>query len=166
MATRGRPPDPIPLKILKGRGKGLDVAGYRIPDPPVFNRGAPDPPDWLTTTARELWDRIAPGLDRLDLLKPEDYTSFVAYCETWSTYLEALEQVRAGGLIVSHSKTGMQHKNPAVSVLENAGTQLLRFAQQFGLTPSAEVALARPGKLDDTDDPFAGPQQQQQQSGT
>jgi hypothetical protein len=35
--------------------------------------------------------------------------------------------------------------------------QLLRYAQQFGLTPAAEVALARPAQLDvDVDDPFGG----------
>lgn len=162
MGLRGKPQDPIPLKILKGRGNGIASTGYPIPDPPAFTRGAPDPPEWLSAHARELWDQIAPGLEALDLLKPEDLTSFASYCETWTTYREALEQVRSGGLIVENPTTGMPHRNPALQALESAGTQLLRFAQQFGLTPSAEVALARPGKLDDTDDPFAGTGEQSQ----
>jgi P27 family predicted phage terminase small subunit len=155
MANAGRRPDPIPLKILKGRGNGIASTGYPIPAAPAFNRGAPDPPDWLSTPARDLWDRIAPGLEELDLLKPEDYTTLVSYCEAWATYLEALEQVRAGGLIVDNPKTGMPHKNPALAALETAEVHVLRFAQEFGLTPAAEVALARPKRDDDTEDPFA-----------
>ena len=161
MAKTGPAPDPIPLKILKGRGNGIAAGGKRIPTAPAFDRGAPDPPDWLSTDARELWERIAPGLERLDLLKPEDYTTFVAYCECWATYIEALQQTRSGGLIVINQASGMPHRNPALAAVETSGTQLLRFAQEFGLTPAAEVQLARPGKLDDTDDPFAGGQSQQ-----
>lgn len=156
MGRAGAKPDPIPLKILKGRGNGTQANGKPIPTAPAFARGAPDPPDWLSTTARELWDRVTPGLEALDLLKPEDYTTMVTYCETWTTYLEALEQTRAGGLIVDNPKTGMPHKNPALVALETAGVQLLRFAVEFGLTPAAEVALARPNRDDDADDPFAG----------
>lgn len=161
MGQRGKPPDPIPLKILKGRGNGVSSGGYKIPDPPAFTRGAPDPPEWLSPNARELWDQIAPGLERLDLLKPEDLTAFCSYCEAWATYREALAEVRRDGLITTNPTTGHAHRNPALQSLENAGTQLLRYAQQFGLTPAAEVALARPSKVDETDDPFAGDGQQQ-----
>lgn len=162
MGLRGKAPDPIPLKILKGTSTGLSSSGYKIPDPPAFDRVAPDPPDWLSAPARELWDAIAPGLEQLDLLKREDLTAFTSYCETWATYREALEQVRSGGLITTNPNTGHTHRNPALQALEIAGTQLLRYAQEFGLTPAAEIRLARPGKLEDADDPFAGGGQQQQ----
>ena len=70
--------------------------------------------------------------------------------------LAALARVRAEGLTMINPKTGMPHKNPALVVVETAGMQLLRYAQQFGLTPVAELALAQPPKPDiDVDDPFA-----------
>lgn len=157
MAKRGAPADPIPLKILKGNGKGNQANGKPIPTAPAFDRGAPDPPDWLTGEALDLWHRVVPGLDRLDLLKPEDYATLVAYCECWATWREALEQTRSGGLIVTNPQSGNPHKNPALAALETCNTQLLRFAQEFGLTPVAEIALARPARdADDVDDPFAG----------
>jgi P27 family predicted phage terminase small subunit len=157
MGKRGPAPDPIPLKILKGRGGGKDSIGRPIPAPPPFERAAPDPPAWLEPEARELWDRVAPTLDRLDLLKPEDWQSFICYCETWATWREALHRVRVEGLILDNPKTGMPHKNPAMAIVEAANMQLLRYAQQFGLTPAAEVALAKPTKpVTSDDDKFSG----------
>ena len=148
--------DPVPLKILKGRGSGKDSRGYSIPAAPSFERAAPEPPDWMTGEARALWDRIAPGLERLDLLKPEDFTAFTAYCETWATYVEAVQRLRCEGLTVTHAKTGMVHKNPTLTAVEQAGAQCLRFAVEFGLTPVAEISLARPPRqASDADDPFA-----------
>jgi P27 family predicted phage terminase small subunit len=155
MGKRGPAPDPIPLKILKGIGNGKDQAGYPIPAAPPFERGIPDAPPWLTPDAREVWDRVAPTLDRLDLLKPEDREAFTCYCEAWATYRAALKEVRTYGLTIESHKTGMQHKNPSVTVMETAANQLLRFAQQFGLTPVAEVALAKPPKpAEDSDDRY------------
>jgi P27 family predicted phage terminase small subunit len=151
----GRTPDPVALKLLKGTGKGRDQAGMQVPIVPAFERGAPVPPDWLSPPARALWDQLAPSLAALDIIKPEDYTTFVTYCEAWATYREALERVRFEGLTSSHPKTGMPHKNPSYAILEAAGHQLLRLAQEFGLTPAAELRLARgPAVVVDEDDPF------------
>jgi P27 family predicted phage terminase small subunit len=80
-----------------------------------------------------------------------------AYCEAWATYREALERVRAEGLTITNPKTGMAQKNPALNAVEQAGLQLLRYGQQFGLTPAAEVNLASPMPRDsdaDDDSPF------------
>jgi P27 family predicted phage terminase small subunit len=147
IGKRGPAPDPVPLKILKGIGHGRDSMGRLIPDVPRFERGAPQPPSVLSPVARELWEATAPTLEALDLIKPEDGPSFEAYCECWATYRE--------GLIIINPNTGMPHKNPALVVVETAGMQLLRYAQQFGLTPSAEINLAKPPRPDaGDDDPF------------
>jgi len=70
--------------------------------------------------------------------------------------VKALRLVRSHGLTCRHPQTGLQHKNPAVGIVETAGGQLMRFAHKFGLTPAAEVALARPPRADvHEDDPFA-----------
>jgi P27 family predicted phage terminase small subunit len=130
--------------------------GRPIPDVPTFERAAPEPPEWLSLDGRELWAKIAPGLERLDLLKPEDYSTLIAYCECWATYREALATIRRDGLTAENPKTGVLHKHPALFALETANTQLLRFAQEFGLTPAAEIALARPPKAELGEDPFAG----------
>jgi phage terminase small subunit len=77
----GRPSQPTPLKILKGRGNGKDIAGRPIPQLPAFEHGAPTPPPWLSPEALAEWQRVAPSLDALGLIKDEDRAVFSTYCE-------------------------------------------------------------------------------------
>ena len=152
----GRTPQPIPLRILKGRSATKDVAGRPIPQVPAFNRGAPEPPPWLDREAREEWNRIAPELERLDLLKPEDHGAFAAYCLAWSRLASSVATYQAEGLTATNPSTGRVAVHPAEHTAQAAGRDLLRYAQQFGLTPVAEIALGRPPIPDvDDDDPFA-----------
>ncbi|RFZ47547.1 Phage terminase, small subunit [Mycobacterium marinum] len=152
----GRIPAPAGLKLLKGTSPGRDSGGRKVPTPPKFDRATPDAPDWLDDEARAEWDRVTPGLERLDLLKPEDRGVLSAYCESWSTYVTAVKQVRAEGITVVTPKSGVAHKNPALAVAETARMHMLRLAAEFGLTPSAEPRLASlPVDSDDADDPFA-----------
>ena len=44
----GRRPAPAKLKLLNGRSPGRDSSGNLVKPPPPFERGAPEPPDWLS----------------------------------------------------------------------------------------------------------------------
>ena len=54
-------------------------------------REAPDPPEWLDAEARAGWDRIVPGLEALDILKPEDRAALTVFCEAWSRFVAAVK---------------------------------------------------------------------------
>lgn len=157
MGQRGPAAAPAQLKLIKGRGNGKDVAGRAISQPPKFERAAPEPPEWLSDLAREQWELCAPGLEQLDLLKPEDQAVFTAFCESWATYVLAIREVRAGSLTMVTDK-GYEYKNPALSIAESASKDLLKFGREFGLTPSSEQNLGKPmgGEGDGGEDPFAG----------
>lgn len=151
-----RPPKPARLKLVEGRSPGRDSGGRKVPESPKFIRQAPDAPDWLDAEALAEWRRVAPTLERLDLLKPEDRALLSAYCETWSVYVAAVQPVRAEGLTITSPKSGVVHRNPAVTVAETARMHLLRLASEFGLTPAAEQRLAvAPGDDGDGLNPFA-----------
>lgn len=151
-----RPPKPARLKLVEGRSPGRDSGGRKVPESPKFIRQAPDSPDWLDAEALAEWRRVAPTLERLDLLKPEDRALLSAYCETWSVYVAAVQRVRAEGLTITSPKSGVVHRNPAVTVAETARMHLLRLASEFGLTPAAEQRLAvAPGDDGDGLNPFA-----------
>jgi P27 family predicted phage terminase small subunit len=157
MGRRGPAPEPVGLKILKGIGGGRDQAGAPIPVPPAFDRGAPEPPAWLEAEALKVWTRVAPSLDRLDLLKDEDREAFAAYCTAWARFVDAVGTYQAEGLTIAMPPSGRVVAHPAVRVAESAGRDLLRFAQEFGLTPSAEINLAKPAKpVSSDDDKFGG----------
>ncbi|MCB5343935.1 phage terminase small subunit P27 family [Mycobacterium tuberculosis] len=151
-----RPPKPARLKLVEGRSPGRDSGGRKVPESPKFICQAPDAPDWLDAEALAEWRRVAPTLERLDLLKPEDRALLSAYCETWSVYVAAVQRVRAEGLTITSPKSGVVHRNPAVTVAETARMHLLRLASEFGLTPAAEQRLAvAPGDDGDGLNPFA-----------
>jgi P27 family predicted phage terminase small subunit len=151
----GRTPEPIGLKILKGNGRGKDCAGRPIPDVPRFEKGVPDCPPWLSPGAKEVWETYAPMLADIAMIKVADGLVFAALCETAASYSAAVQGVWEQGEVLVNPKTGCAHKNPLVGVSEAARRDLLKLASQFGLTPAAEIALARPAAPDsDADDPF------------
>ncbi|GAB3988841.1 phage terminase small subunit P27 family [Nocardioides marmoraquaticus] len=146
----GRPAQPAALQLLKGRGAGTDSGGRKVKTPPAFRRIAPNPPTWISREAKAEWKRVAPGLQRLDLLKEEDRATLAAYCETWSTYVLATRDVTRRGLTVQMiittrdgTVTEKEMANPSVAIARNAGKELRAWAIHYGLTPSAEMALGK-----------------------
>jgi len=109
----------------------------------MFARVAPKPPSWLSLEAAAEWRRVVPGLQRLDLLKPEDRAVLVAYCETWATFVAATRVLQVEGLTIMANQGRLAH--PAVGIARNAGRELRAFAGQFGLSPSSENGLAKGG---------------------
>ena len=161
----GPAPAPANIRLLKGRSDGHDIAGRPVTPPPPFKRLPPKPPTWLSREAKAEWRRILPELTRLDLVKKEDRASLTAYCETWATWVDAVRSVRKDGAVVKNTSTRKDGtettwytKNPSVSVMEKASQQLRSWAQEFGLTPSAEGRLVRDGGRsnaeDDPENPF------------
>ena len=76
----GRTAQPAALKLIKGQRAGRDSGGREVNPGPAFKRVPPNPPSWLSREAAAEWKRVAPGLSRLDLLKPEDRAALAAYC--------------------------------------------------------------------------------------
>ena len=161
----GRTPLPAPLLLLNGRGEGTDSAGRPVAAPPPFKRDAPNPPSWLSREAKAEWRRVAPGLERLDLIKPEDRATWSTYCEIWSRFVAATRDLQVNGMVVRNTsvkKDGTESvwftKNPAVAVAEAAETHLRHYANDFGLTPAGERNVSK--RDDDRDEfeenPFAG----------
>lgn len=158
---------PATLRLLNGTSEGRDSGGRKVAPPPDFRRIPPKPPTWLSREAKAEWRRIVPGLSRLDLTKEEDRSSLAAYCETWATWVDAIRQVRKNGIVVQNrsirkdgTESVWQTKNPAMAVAERAAYQLRGWAQEFGLTPSAEGKLSggmgrTEGSTDDDENPFA-----------
>ena len=155
---------PAPLLLLNGRGGGKDSAGREVKKPPPFKRLAPNPPTWLSREAKAEWNRVVPGLTRLDLVKPEDRSTLAAYCELWSRWVAAQASIRKHGLTVRNESTRKDGttsvwwtKNPAVAIAEQAETRLRQYANEFGLTPAAErnVSKRDDGRSEFEENPFA-----------
>lgn len=145
MGTRGPAPKPTALRVLHGDR------------PARTNRSEPRPverdfdaPEWLVDYALETWERLAPELKRLGVLKWTDADAFAGYCVAVARLREATAVLASDGLTIA-SPTGNVSKHPAATVANEATTQIRTLGTHFGLTPSGRAQL-RTETPDDADD--------------
>lgn len=145
MAPRGPKTKPTQMKLVTGtaRPHRLNQAEPQ-PDP-----AQPDAPSHLTAPAHEEWNRIVTELDALGILTRLDRGALAAYCQAygrWSAAETALARMAAkdaltDGLIV-RTKAGNLIQNPLVGAANKAMGDMVRYAAEFGLTPSARTRVA------------------------
>ena len=146
MAQRGPKTKPTQLKRLNPHE----------PQPDVI---CPQAPEHLTAAARVEWDRIVVELMALQLVSNLDRGALGAYCQAygrWSAAETALARMAerdtvTEGLIVK-TKSGNLIQNPLVGAANKAMADMVRYAAEFGLTPSARSRVA--GLGDGATNPF------------
>jgi len=105
------------------------------------------PPAWLSPRARLIWKDNHHWLK--NVLASGDAATLAVYCETFATFIEATELVRAEGMLVVSPKRGNKVRHPGVTVVNQARIALLQLARELGLSPCARGALG--WTLDDVD---------------
>lgn len=156
MPPRGPKTKPTKLKLLTGTARSHRLNPHE-PQPDVAR---PDAPEHLTAAAREEWDRIVVELLALGILTHLDRGALAAYCQAygrWSAAETALARMAerdavTDGLIVK-TKSGNLIQNPLVGAANKAMADMVRYAAEFGLTPSARTRVA--GLSDTGPNPFA-----------
>jgi len=138
---------PKPTNVIKLEGN----PGKRpIPEEPDVSSDCPAPPDHLHEYAREEWYRMAAGLHTLGLLYQVDRAVFAAYCCAYARWRIAEEslleeaKLKPGGMpatFKSRSTKGTWRKNPMLEISEKAAADMVKYAAEFGFTPSARARL-------------------------
>src|SRR5579864_4255499 len=123
---RGRPPLPVPLKLVKGNpGKRPITRPAMLPAP----QGKARKPAGLSPEAAAEWNRLAPALRRLGLLGPRDLMFFVAYCEATATFTRANAKVKEQGELVLNAD-GLPIRNPWLKVRSDAAAEIRAFGSE------------------------------------
>jgi P27 family predicted phage terminase small subunit len=135
-ANSGRFPKSAALKELAGNpGKG---SIQNEPKPPI---GYPDAPEWLDDIALGEWNRLNPILDKMGVITMADRNAVAAYCQSYSMYVKAVEDVNRNGFTVEGHR-GVSSKNPAVQVQRDSLDQMNRWGAKLGLSPVDRVRLS------------------------
>lgn len=135
MARPGRAPKPANLRLLHGDRK--DRINTAEPRPRLLPAKKPG---WLSPLAAEEWDRVAPNLDAMGIVKAVDATALGLYCEAVARFRSAQELlVKSGPLI--RDRDGALRKNPLVAQARDASNEVRLWAQEFGVTPSARAGI-------------------------
>lgn len=141
----GRPPKPTRLKVIEGN-PGRRPLNANEPKPEI---ALPDPPISLKGLAREEWDAMAQELYKLKLLSKIDRAALAAYCQAWAIFNSAVETLNdmaardelSHGVMIK-TKSGNVIQNPVVGTINKAARDMVRFASEFGMTPSARARIA------------------------
>jgi len=135
---------PIRMRILEGNRSRTP-----IPEEIVVRSEMPSPPPHLNAYAIEEWERLGPGLHQLGLFYEPDRVTFAAYCmaySRWRTAEEGLaELAKNSGLIGSLLETtpnGILVQNALVGISRRAAQDMVKYAAEFGLSPSARARIA------------------------
>jgi P27 family predicted phage terminase small subunit len=138
---------PTHLKVLRGNPGHRPLPAHE-PQPTLFV-APPPPPAYLGGDAAQEWNRVAAELARMSLLAESDTSVLAAYCQAfarWRAAEAALAEMAKrdpllGGLMVrTANKTPMQ--NPLVGTAARAASDMVRYAAEFGLSPSARARIA------------------------
>lgn len=142
MAPRTKPAH---LKLIQGN------PGKRPIMPDRFEPAKPSkplaPPAHLDKYAKAEWKRMNVELHRLGLLTSVDRATFEAYCVSYGVYRLADERLRGlakldptgNGALVVQTKAGNSIHNPIFSIRQKALADMVKYATEFGFTPSSRA---------------------------
>ncbi len=156
MAPRGPKPKPTRLKVLTGTARA-----HRLnPAEPEIEPAVPDAPDHLSDEAHAEWVRVTDEMAQAGILSALDRGALAAYAQAYGRWVaaeRALHVVAArdavtAGLII-RTQSGNAIQNPLVGTANKAMADMVRYAAEFGLTPSARSRVSAAPILD-ADDPF------------
>lgn len=110
-------------------------------------------PEWIKSNpiAKAEWERVAPILADLGLLKVNDTSALEAYCKCWSRYIEAEKQMdELGSTIFQPSqKSKYIQQLPQIAIAQKYLKLCKDFMAEFGLTPSSRGRMQLPGENDE-----------------
>ncbi len=150
MGMRGPRDKPTVVKLLEGNPGNRPINSNE----PKYNLTdkTEKPPPWLGEYAKKEYKRIFPLLKKNGLITDADYMALCAYCQNVDTWVKAEKMKRAEGLTSVTSK-GLEIQHPSVGIANTAMANMLKFAREFGLTPSSRTGL-NAEKFNDSENPL------------
>ncbi len=141
---RGRKPAPTHLKLVKGTRKSRINAKEPQPAPAL-----PSVPEHLSAEAKVEWQRVAQELYDLGILTHVDRGVLAAYCQAygrWQRAEQAIAEMQKreqtpGGVFVISTVSGNLIQNPMIGVANKAMGDMVRYAAELGMTPSARSRI-------------------------
>ena len=139
----GRRPKPTALKILQGQ------PGHRpLNDAePLPAPTAPDCPDWLSETAKEIWAATIDELRYMGTLAHSDAVVIAAFCQStasWVSYQQVVDQTPWYETVFVDGSGAEVKKliaHPAVKMAKDEKAAMRAFATLLGLDPSSRSRL-------------------------
>lgn len=140
----GRKPTPTALKLVKGNpGKrALNKREARV------ELSQPTPPAFLNDDAKVEWGRVIGTLCKAGLMTELDRAALAAYCQAYGRWAEAERALarmaardESNRALMVKTTSGNAIQNPLVGIANKAKADMVRYAVEFGMTPSARAKV-------------------------
>lgn len=133
----GAKKEPNSLKVLRGSDKR-----YINENEPKFEAvdECPKPPTHLSAEAKKKYQEFFSMLKGVKVLKKSDMLTFDKMMEHWDIAYKASKELKKHGLITIDERK-LPRKNPAAQIHRENSLAFLRYAAEFGLTPSSRAGL-------------------------
>lgn len=159
----GRTALPASVHALQNNASKLPASEISRGDPVRLPFEIPDCPRHLNALGKQEWNRITPLLVTAGLLTQLDRAAAAAYCQAWGEWaayelkIKALQKNEKSGAdaLIDVTPSGYKQISALAQVRDRACDRMLRFAKEFGLTPSSRIQsttgqqMALPGVPDD-----------------
>lgn len=155
MGRRGPQPKTPEQKKLEGVHRKWETSAAAPPESKMsLPAGAPQRPEWLSATARRIWDRVVPQLAAIRILSDVDAEQLANYCDAQALVVKLSRQLEREGTTVVINKTkegkgGQKVPNPTIHVLKEARAEARRLAREYGLTAASRASISNPSRGDD-----------------
>lgn len=104
----------------------------------------PTPPAFLSDEAKVEWGRVVGVLFRVGLMTELDRAALAAYCQAYGRWAQAetalarmAEKDLANKALMIKTSNGNAIQNPLVGIANKAKADMVRYALEFGMSPSA-----------------------------
>lgn len=143
---KGRRPIPTRLKLIQGN-PGKRPLNQGEAEPPLSR---PMPPEHLSDDAKVEWGRVIDRLFDCGLMTDLDRAALAAYCDAYGNWAEAcrgLAELRAADQdkttrgLVTKTSNGNQVQHVLIGIQRRARYDMVRYAAEFGMTPSARSRI-------------------------
>lgn len=141
MGQRG--PRPLPANVHQLRGNPSKIPQAALDAQAFVDVEIPNCPAFLKDEARREYRRIGPLLGAAKLVTQLDRGPLAAYCVSYARWVHAEKKLAELGDEGHEAVTPSGYKQQGVwlQISYRAQDQMLKFAREFGLTPSARSAL-------------------------
>ena len=140
----GRKPKPTALRLVGGNA-GRRPLNKNEPKPELSQ---PTPPAFLNDDAKVEWSRICETLYKVGLMTELDRGALAACCQAYGRWAQAEralarmsdkdELTRA---LMIKTSNGNAIQNPLVGIANKAAADYVKYAVEFGMTPSARARV-------------------------
>ena len=114
---------------------------------PVDEGARLDPPEWLTNAQKVIWLNTLDELRQLGIADTADRDALAQYAVVTELAQRLARAVASLGSFTAYNAAGTPVAHPLLVSLDRAQARAMRYAREFGLTPSARGAL-HAGKQD------------------